>query len=346
MGLSFEEGLEVYDGACLDMSQYGTAGKLMAVVGPTLLFFAPLLVFSIMYCSRLSSDTETVKPKAPDISSPQRILCLASPRCCCSCTIPCLYSKPEEYIRTWFWTDFIYTWPWQPRDGETKLTQTDRVVVMVLVVFTDIILFLVCSYGISKFSDAAGVENKALSGLDGDIVSLSAGNSSGIDANVTVGLNTTAPATPLPTDAATKEATEQIGFAVACLVTSFVVLLESVVQWLIMLLLGIVQTMKKATPMIGFLTLGMCLFYFGVCGIFIVVVMCEMSCSAFLYNVLVPYVGTFPVGTVLALVGPYGYLFHNSFGSGLTVEEKIAEMAGSDMSITFENPSTDDADDS
>ena len=60
--------------------------------------------------------------------------------------------------------------------------------------------------------------------------------------------------------------------------------------------------------------------------------------------IVIGSVGTFPVGTILSLVGPYGYLFHNSFGTGLTVEEKIAELAGSDVSITFENPSTDDDD--
>ena len=38
---------------------------------------------------------------------------------------------------------------------------------------------------------------------------------------------------------------------------------------------------------------------------------------------MVPWVSSFPLGALLSLVGPYGYLFHNTFGDGLTVEEAV-----------------------
>lgn len=49
------------------------------------------------------------------------MLSLVSPLSVSRC---CL--QPEEYLGTWYWNCCVFTWPSHPREGEPKLTMTDR----------------------------------------------------------------------------------------------------------------------------------------------------------------------------------------------------------------------------
>ena len=40
----------------------------------------------------------------------------------------------------------------------------------------------------------------------------------------------------------------------------------------------------------------------------------------------------------MSIIGPFGYIFNNSFGSGLSVAEKIAELEQADQESSIENP--------
>ena len=62
---------------------------------------------------------------------------------------------------------------------------------------------------------------------------------------------------------------------------------------------------------------------------------------AFVFNIIVPWVSSFPLGFLLSLVGPYGYLFHNSFGSGKSVPEAVAAQEGGDAEQS--NPTFEEA---
>ena len=338
------------------------------------LMTVPWVVFTCWYCNRLSVDTvrcrlqapralelaqpevlgaecltvlrllqEVLEPISPDLSRPSRILCFTAPTMC-SCLdgmLPCLYSKPEEYIGTWFWTDFIYTWPNHPRSGEPKLTKTDRKVIMILVVFTDVCLFLICSYGLTRF---LGDDNPA-SDMDSMIVSTAAG-----EVNVTLAheLNATSTIANVSTTSfdmdvqaeATARAQEHIGFLVVCLVTTIVVMVETLVHWLLKLVFGIVQQFKKIYTGLGVVTIAATSLYLVIMAIFIGAVLTEVTCAAFFYNIIVPWVSSFPLGAVLSLVGPYGYLFHNSFGSGKSVAD--AALAQDSDNRTFENPAVEE----
>ncbi len=288
---------------------------------------------------------EVLEPISPDLSRPSRILCFTAPTMC-KCLdgmLPCLYSKPEEYIGTWFWTDFIYTWPNHPRSGEPKLTKTDRQVIMVLVVFTDICLFLICSYGLTRFLG----DDNPVGDMDSAIVSTAAGDVG----NVTLGLNTTATNTTtaglsvsVDVEAeATARAQEHIGFLVVCLVTTVVVMVETLIHWVLKLVFGLVQQFKKIYNGLGVVTIAATSLYLVMMAIFVGAVLTEVTCTAFFYNIIVPWVSSFPLGAVLSLVGPYGYLFHNSFGSGKSVEDAAAEQSGdAEANRTFENPTVEE----
>ena len=289
----------------------------------------------------LRLSQEVLEPISPDLSRPSRILCFSAPTMC-SCLdgmLPCLYSKPEEYIGSWFWTDFIYTWPNHPRSGEPKLTKTDRKVIMILVIFTDVCLFLICSYGLTRFLG----DDNPVDDMDSIIVSSSAGEVG----NVTLGLNTTVVETNVTTTSfdvekeASSRAQEHIGFLVVCLVTTIVVMVETLIHWLLKLVFGLVQQFKKIYNGLGVVTIAATSLYLVIMAIFIGAVLTEVTCTAFFFNIIVPWVSSFPLGAVLSLVGPYGYLFHNSFGSGKSVED--AALAQNSDNRTFENPAVEEA---
>ena len=268
----------------------------------------------------------------------------------CKCfdgMLPCLYSKPEEYIGTWFWTDFIYTWPNHPRAGEPKLTKTDRKVIMILVVFTDICMFLICSYGLTRFlGDASPV---------GDMDSVIVSTASGDVGNVTLGLNgtaTNATAAVAPAGVAnvgasveaeaSAQAQEHIGFLVVCLVTTIVVMIETLIHFLLKLVFGLVQQFKKLYNGLGVVTVAVTCLYLIVMAMFVGVVLTEVTCTAFVFNIIVPWISSFPLGFLLSLIGPYGYLFHNSFGSGKSVEDAAKEQLGESDTTSFGNPIVDE----
>jgi hypothetical protein len=294
---------------------------------------------------------ELVQPISPDLSKPISVLCFTAPSIC-KCMdgmLPCLYSKPEEYIGTWIWTDFIYTWPNHPRDGEPKLTKTDRQVIMILVVLTDIVLFLVCSYGLTRF---IGEDANPVSDMDAVIVSTAAGDVSNV--NVTLGLNVTAGETNVTDVAmvdvgvgidveaeAEAQAQEHMGFLVVCLVTTIVVMLETFIHWVLKLIFGIVQKFKNIYNGMGIVTIAVTSLYLVLMAVFIGVILTEVTCMAFVFNIIVPWVSSFPLGFLLSLVGPYGYLFHNSFGSGKSVPEAVAAQGGGDAEQS--NPTFEEA---
>jgi hypothetical protein len=121
------------------------------------------------YCWSSNKDKEPMEPKQPSLK--KKIGgCIGSPNFCCGCALPC-FSKPEEYFTTWILNDYIITWPWHPREGEAVITSTDRVVVAFMIITTDVVIFLLCSYGIGKFYTAAtGEEAGVIGSADSSLV--------------------------------------------------------------------------------------------------------------------------------------------------------------------------------
>ena len=52
-------------------------------------------------------------------------------------------------------------------------------------------------------------------------------------------------------------------------------------------------------------------------------ILTQQSCTACWYNLCVPFAYSLPIGFILDIFGPYGYAAHNTFGSGLTIAEKL-----------------------
>lgn len=276
----------------MDFSGESGGSKALGTIIPFAAFFCPFITFAYFYCKRLGTDKETVEPIEPDLSKGGM-----SPTLCCGDGMgSCIFTKPEEYFESWFWTQVIYTWPNTPRGGEPKLTRTDRITVAILVVVTDLVLYLVCSYGLSRF----GVESSFVD--DDTITSTAAGDSSAVS-NATAS-NSTGVSTPVPVDVPV-EATGQLGFLTVCLISGAVSLLEAVIQWIIMTLFGIVQKLKMVNYSIGTITMIITLVYFSFCYAFFIVVACEMTCSGLAANLLIPYGMGFPIGCVLIYAGPY-----------------------------------------
>ena len=162
-------GLEIYAGACLDFSGSSSTSRVLALFIPMLISMLSILIYVLWYCIASSTDTEPMEPKTPSLAK-KTGACIGSPKFCCSCSMPC-YEKPEEYFTTWLLTDFLLTWPWNPRAGDRRITKTDRFVVMLMIILTDLVIFLFCSYGIGKFYTAAtGEESEALSAADTSLV--------------------------------------------------------------------------------------------------------------------------------------------------------------------------------
>ena len=162
-------GMEVYAGACLEFSESSHGAKLLALAIPMFLIMMTVLGYVLWYCIASSADTEPMEPKTPSLAR-KTGACIGSPKFCCGCNLPC-YEKPEEYATTWLLTDFLLTWPWNPRAGDRRITRTDRFVVMLMIILTDLVIFLFCSYGIGKFYTAAtGEKSEALSTADTSLV--------------------------------------------------------------------------------------------------------------------------------------------------------------------------------
>ena len=76
-----------------------------------------------------------------------------------------------------------------------------------------------------------------------------------------------------------------------------------------------------------------------IAAIFCIYVLTEMSCEGFVNTVIFPYLGTFPLGLALSFIGPVGYVFKNSFGKGLTVQEARGQRK--DEEVEFDNPASE-----
>jgi hypothetical protein len=53
-------------------------------------------------------------------------------------------------------------------------------------------------------------------------------------------------------------------------------------------------------------------------------------------NIFTPWATSIPIGTLLMVIGPFGYMAHNSFGSGMSVAEVRDGVESGE--VEFENP--------
>ena len=152
---------------------------------------------------------------------------------------------------------------------------------MVLVVLTDLTMFLICSYGLTRFTAKAGVET-GLEGQDDAIVATASGDAPD------VGLQNE---TDGQVDGqAVAQAQEHASFLVVCLATTIVVMLETFVHWVLRLLFGLVQTFKRVGSWrLGAITVAIASLYMLVLAIFIISTLTEVTCTAFGFNVRTPF---------------------------------------------------------
>ena len=258
--------LDIAEGSCIRLllEGSGTLGKLLGLfifnVGIVLAF----TIYACWYCRRLSTDVKSVKPVLPSLSK-MKGGCFGAPAIpCCDCTIPG-YTKPEEYFITWFWTDCIYTWPWCPREGEPKLTRTDRFVVTLMVMLTDLAVFLLCTYGIGRFWVALGGDDSTFEKADTLLVAASAGNVNAIhtfqmnatnSTNVTNYSGNVSGTTQSWDEQQRRQAIEFIGLAMVILVMSIVCVIEDLMMFILTLVFGIVHRLRSIHRWVGVLTLG------------------------------------------------------------------------------------------
>jgi hypothetical protein len=138
-----------------------------------------------------------------------------------------------------FWTDLIYSWPWHPRDGDKLLTRTDRVVVTIIVICTDLTMFLVISYGLANLASSVGVESDAVNVVDSGIAASSCANCT---SNVT--LVPPPPGVSEEQKEADRLANESMSYLQTFLVGLIPSLLKNFLRWFFSALFGCVQGMK------------------------------------------------------------------------------------------------------
>lgn len=332
--------MEYAPGACLGQvpgEELTFLFRLARVGIPMVCFFASMIIFAWWYMSASSKDTEPMEPITPDISSKHRLLCMASPEWCCAsaCELPALYTKPEEYLGTWYMNCFLFTWPTNPRAGEPELTKTDRRCAMILVLITDLLFFMVVGRLILEIERAYD-ENIATISVVQDINSAintanaSYGNSSsGVNYTVdTSGVNLTTDNEAV--NAINEHKSEALlVFWHLCFEGFFASLIGTFLVWLLMKVFRAIETLKSKThPKISIVTCIFCNVYLALAWFLVWWTMARQSCAACWYNMFMPFLYGFPIGLLLDVFGPWGYMMNNSFGVGLSVEEKLAEQEG------------------
>ena len=60
---------------------------------------------------------------------------------------------------------------------------------------------------------------------------------------------------------------------------------------------------------------------------FLYSLMRDSGCTTVLDNVLIPFFGTIPFVFIMGIIGPYGYIAHNTFGTGKRITQVLAEKA-------------------
>jgi hypothetical protein len=64
---------------------------------------------------------------------------------------------------------------------------------------------------------------------------------------------------------------------------------------------------------------------------FLYVLMKNSSCTVMRNSVLVPFVGTVPFVALMAVVSPYGYIAHNTFGTGQRIDQVLRDREGMEV---------------
>lgn len=295
--------LDADAGSCLDYdaAQLGESAKVVVVVLPVLVILIILALFMWWQIGSINSEEEALQPVLlphPGAPFDQKVTCLgcdlipANAALPCRCiSLPCI-TKPEELLGTYIWSNLIFTWPYQPREGDPPMPITSRKTIALISIMFQLLLMNMLGTFMGE--------------LIGDKVP-----------TVTPPTVTTTNATPA---AQITSADDTLSFGDSLLNIIIVIAIDALLIMLLTKLYGISHEKGKGVKIGIAVGVGA---IFLVVAVFITISLQSLSCDGFVLNVVVPFLSKTPLGVAMS---PIFYILVNTFGKGEHIVMPLDEV--------------------
>lgn len=219
---------------------------------------------------------------------------------CCLCPVfPILYAKPQEFLNTGAFRYFLYTWPFFPRESDPQITFAARLLVTVVCILVGLMCMLVLGNTSVKYQGMRSGSDVEVAGEAYE--KMLSQNSGGLDPQYRKWLNMFVTIT-------VQELSKQI-----------------MRRWMGRLHDMTSGERSKWHFVPSLITTVVLDVYVVVSSYFLYTLMRDSGCRTVLDNVLIPFISTIPFVFVMGIIGPYGYIAHNTFGTGKRIIEVIVE---------------------